>query len=363
MTRTAPGMTITEMVVPSSVDAPGAEEFLAMVDLGNQVCVLDAGTDDLYETPAEALPRWLDRTDDTYRGYIARSEDGDIIGAAFLRTSNEEGSTTAEADIAVLPPHVSSGVAAALLEHVQEEARRLGRRTLQVWTLHPVAPAARMLTPATGHGRVAATELSDVLTADGFVMEQVERTSTLALDGDLSLAERMLAEASAIAGDDYRVVSWTLPTPEHLREGYANVISRMATDVPSGDLVFEEEKWDAERVVRHDRVIADAGQMLSVAAVEHVPTGRIVAFNELVIGPDRSAVTHQYGTLVVKEHRGKRLGTIVKCANVLRWRDLAPDSPRICTFNAEENRPMLDINEAIGFVPASYAAGWQKKLS
>lgn len=354
-------LSISEMVIPASVDTPDAEEFLAMVDLANEICVVDASTHDLYEQPEEMLPRWLDRADATYRGYIAR-RGADIVGAAYLKTSNEAGSTTAEADLMVVPPHRESGVAQALLTRVEDEARLLGRTLLQVWTLHPATRSDRMLTPATGHGKVAATELSDLYAANGFMMEQVERTSTLALDGDLSLAERMLAEATAFAGDGYRVISWTLPTPEHLREGYGYVMSRMATDVPSGDLVFEEEKWDAARVVRHDKVIADAGQLLSVVAVEHVPSGRVVAFNELVIGPDRSGVTHQYGTLVVKEHRGKRLGTIVKCANLLRWREIAPQSPKICTFNAEENRPMLDINEVIGFVPASYAAGWQKKL-
>lgn len=35
-----------------------------------------------------------------------------------------------------------------------------------------------MLIPATGHGTVAATELSDLLSLNGFTMEQVERTST-----------------------------------------------------------------------------------------------------------------------------------------------------------------------------------------
>ncbi len=360
MTLLADELTITEMVVPASVDAPDAEDFVAMADLANEVCVADAATHDLHEQPQEMLPRWLDRSDSTYRGYIARRGPA-IVGAAYLKTSNEAGSTTAEADIMVVPPHRASGVAQELLHRVEDEAKLLGRTLLQAWTLHPAVSSGRMLTPATGHGSVSANELSDLLAQNGFTMGQVERTSTLAL-GDMSLVERMLAEATAFAGDEYRVIAWTLPTPEHLREGYGYVMSRMATDVPSGDLVFEEEEWDAARVVRHDTVIADAGQLLSVAAIEHMPSGRLVAFNELVIGPDRSGVTHQYGTLVVKEHRGKRLGTIVKCANLLRWRQIAPDSPKVSTFNAEENRPMLDINEAIGFVPASYAAGWQKRL-
>jgi hypothetical protein len=353
---------VTPMVVPAAADAPDATEFRAMVELGNQAAELDAGIDDLSDTPEEVLPSWLDQSDRIRRGFIAR-RGGEILGAASITTSTQPGTTAAEIELMFLPPHGSDGVAAVLLDRLEQEAGVLGRSILQAWTLHPAAGGERMLTPATGWGEVASTPLSDLLDAHGYALEQVERNSILPLHGTLHDTERRLAEAVAFAGPDYRVVSWTLPTPPELRSEYGSMIARMATDVPSGDLTMEEETWDDERVSRRDATFAAGGQTMSVAAVVHEPSGAMVAFNELNIGSDLTGVTHQWGTLVVKEHRGRRLGTIVKCANILRWQSIAPHSPKISTFNAEENRPMLDINERIGFVPASYAGAWQKRLS
>ncbi|WP_175986484.1 GNAT family N-acetyltransferase [Microbacterium tenebrionis] len=355
--------TITDLVIPSRADAEDGADFRAMVELSNRAAEIDAGIDDLSDTAEQVLPNWLDQTDRLRRGFVAR-KDGEVLGVAMITTATAEGTSSAELEFMMLPPQAQSGVGQALLERLEQAAREIGRTALMTWTLHPATPAGeRALTPATGWGDVSPTALSDLLAANGYLLEQVERNSILPLETPLDAVEVRLAEATAFAGPDYRVVTWTLPTPAHLRAGYGSVIARMATDVPSGDLQIDEEIWDEGRVARRDAKFLAGGHTVSVAAVIHEPSGDMVAFNELVIGADPAGVTHQGGTLVTKEHRGRRLGTIVKCANLLRWQDVAPDSPKISTFNAEENRPMLDINEAIGFVPASYAGAWQKRLS
>jgi len=158
-------------------------------------------------------------------------------------------------------------------------------------------------------------------------------------------------------------VSWFAPTPPEFVDGYAWMKSRMVTDAPAAGLEFDEEVWDAARVARHDALYTSSGRTLHVVAAQHIATGELCAFNELVIGKDKTEASHQEDTLVLADHRGHRLGMLVKCENLIAWRDIAPDSPRVLTYNAEENRPMLDINEAIGFVPIAYEGAWKKVLT
>ena len=72
------------------------------------------------------------------------------------------------------------------------------------------------------------------------------------------------------------------------------------------------------------RVYTDAGRPLQVTAAQHIDTGELCAFNELVVGKDRTEASHQEDTLVLKEHRGHKLGTLVKCAALLSWRAVRP---------------------------------------
>ncbi|WP_194398175.1 GNAT family N-acetyltransferase [Microbacterium atlanticum] len=356
-------LTVQPIPVPESPESADARLFLEMVRIGNAVCLNDAGHDYLREEPEEMLGSWQDQSDWTQLGFAAL-RGAEVVGVVTMMVSNQPDASTLEFDLMVDPPHRGKGAEELLLAEAEREARERGLAVIQTWTLHRPDRGGARLEPSTGWGSVPADDPQTRFALDsGFTLEQVERNSVFDLSGDFEPVRRMLADALAFAGDDYRPLEWTSPTPAEYVDGFAYALSRMSTDAPAGGLVIDEQHWDAARVERRDARLRAQGLTVSVAAVLHVPSGRIAAYNELAIAEDHTGATQQYGTLVLKEHRGHRLGTIVKCANLLRWRELVPESPRVSTFNAEENRHMLDINEAIGFAPASYAGAWKKVLA
>jgi hypothetical protein len=53
---------------------------------------------------------------------------------------------------------------------------------------------------------------------------------------------------------------------------------------------------------------------------------------------------------------------LLKVENLLLLQRSYPGHPGVLTWNAEENRAMLDVNEAVGFVPIGYEGAWRKDL-
>ena len=102
---------------------------------------------------------------------------------------------------------------------------------------------------------------------------------------------------------------------------------------------------------------------LLVMAAEHIPTRTLAAFTGFAAVPNTDEFVHQDDTLVIKEHRGKRLGMLVKTANLQRLAAERPSVRRVGTWNAEENSYMLSINVALGFRPAGGSGEWQLRLS
>ena len=346
--------------IPERIDAPDAADFVEMTRVRNEVYREIEGGNDSARTPQELLPHYRPSAHET-RVLLGVLVDGRLVGRVGVDIPHEEGSRVAYWQIELLRSHHGRGIGRAAYRLVEKTAIEHGRTVLQSWAQHSEAPGPRLDAP-TGFGSVPLDRAARFFLASGYTLEQIDRRSDLDLVSSRDTVDRLLDEARA-ASAGYRVVQWMAPTPREFREEFAWLKSRMSTDAPSAGMEIDEEAWDVERVIENDRRWTDGGRLVQVTAAQHEDSGRLVAFNELSIGEERTQATSQEDTLVLKEHRGHRLGLLVKCAGLVSWRDVAPDSPKVITFNAEENRPMLDINEAIGFVPVAYEGAWKKVLA
>jgi RimJ/RimL family protein N-acetyltransferase len=172
----------------------------------------------------------------------------------------------------------------------------------------------------------------------------------------LSAVEAEARDASA----GYELVTWRDRTPDALLDDRALLEQRMSTDVPHGDLPVEEEHWDAERVREYEAShVARGRTVLSAGAVRD---GRLVAFTDLQVPLAQPQRAHQGGTLVLREHRGHRLGARMKAAVLRDLLGTLPAVRRISTYNSEQNAPMVAVNEALGFRPAGHLSTWSLRL-
>ncbi len=178
---------------------------------------------------------------------------------------------------------------------------------------------------------------------------------------DVERLDRLHDDAVAYAGD-YDLLTWEDTCPDEYVDGFAYAAVAMSTDMPHAGIDVEAQTWDAARIrLQEDRRKAAGTHALTVAA-RHVATGRLVGYTTLLHDVAHPAAAHQEDTLVLHEHRGHRLGMLLKVLNLRRAEQNWPSVERIHTWNARENDPMLSINLALGFQVTSTESAWQRRL-
>lgn len=355
---TPAGVSFDRLIVPASVDADNAAEFCDMVRVRNIIYRQIRGDDDDAIAAAELLPHYQPTPSVERMLWLVRAY-GSVVGRVSIDLPQEPGATTARWLIELDESVHGRGIGSAAHSLVERTARSAGRTILATWSDHREIPGARYAA-RTGFGSIPRDRAASFLVSLGYELEQVDRRSDLALP----IAQRVVQElAHRATEDDYRILQWAPPTPNEHLVGMAHMKSRMSTDAPSGDLHVEPELWDEARMRRHDQTYLESGRIVLVTVAQHIPSGELVAFTELSVSREAGRPSSQEDTLVLREHRGHRLGMRIKLAALERWRDLAPHSPKVTTFNAEENRPMLDINEALGFVPVNYEGAWERRVT
>lgn len=356
---------VQRYVLPESLQEPEARPFIAASELSNLNLREIWGNDDHCHT---AETRFEGARPNGYEERVMfLAYDGDrVVGRALLDVPLTDNLQTCYADVVVHPAFRRRGVGTRLYAAVEEFAAGNQRTTLMGWTDHRAGfdITRDVLIPANGAGAFPAGSLAARFAgAAGFTLAQVDRCSVLPVGQEAQRLEILQAGAAATAGGDYAVVDWMDCCPPELLEQYAQLRQTMSTDVPMGELTWEEESWDGARVREEEERLKRQGGSSLVRAVLHRPTDRLVAHTVLERRAEKPEIVYQEDTLVLSAHRGHRLGMWLKTANLLAVGQAWPGAQRIYTWNAEENEHMLAVNVELGFVPAGYTAAWQKKLA
>ena len=357
MTASNP-VVIRELELPVSVGAAGWVDFATAMSIhfGNEA--LSYGTDELAFTAAEALPGYLDQEHEPTRLFVAR--DGKrMIGVGRYEVEPGDDPRTAWLMVDVLPGVRGAGVGTALSAKLNGIAATDGIRKAIVYAVSPYGPGERLVAP-TGFGSLPRDNAEvRFLLSKGYRLEQVVRGSRLALPTDV--AQKCTATL-ATAGSDFAVHNWVDSTPPRWREEMAALRQLMSTEEPNAGLDEPEDVWTVERLLEdEDRQTASPRTRL-FSVIEHVPSRTLAGFTTLSVPAEVDRTVSQEDTLVRREHRGHRLGMLLKLANLVQLHKRMPGHPAVITFNAEENRHMLDVNESVGFVPIGYEGAWRRDL-
>ncbi len=275
--------------------------------------------------------------------WLARQGDS-AAGWYRLELPSQENLDQARLDLMVHPAERQRGTGRALLQHAADRAAANGRSVLK--------GSARQSSPGEALARAAGAK-------PGLV--DIQRVLDVAsLDQAKRARLRGPAERAAAA---YSLVSWVGPVPEEFMGQVAAIYNAMG-DAPR-EPGSAAEQWDAERIRERVNDLRPRYGMHDYAvAARHDDTGELAALTEVAVDPDDPGWSHQVITAVTREHRGHRLGLLLKLAMMDLLATTEPQLERMETWNAESNEHMIAVNDALGYATfGAPAVCWQLEVT
>jgi GNAT superfamily N-acetyltransferase len=276
---------------------------------------------------------------------IAAVDDGQVLGSNQVLLPVLDNTHVAYMEILVRPAARRRGVGSALLDAGLELARTKSRSTVIIEVSMPL---------------VGRSEGRDFLGRRGFTTGIVERHRVLDLPLDHDRLDALAASAAPHHAD-YRLQTLGDVVPDEYMEGYCALQCAFNDEAPLGDLDVEAEVWDADRVRQTEARFRQQGRHLC-STVAFAPDGSMVALTDMSTSESQPTIGFQGGTLVLPEHRGHRLGLAGKVANLRRFQAAFPAVRAVHSWNAEENGPMVAINDTLGFRAVERLVEMQRKL-
>jgi GNAT superfamily N-acetyltransferase len=270
------------------------------------------------------------------------------VAVGALELTREDNLAFIEGNLFVDPVQRRRGYGSATLADLERCARELSRPTLVIFVIegsHEIGTGPNRAFAARHGYRVAE--------------EMVRRDLPWPRpDGEL---DHLWLEWSPFA-TDYDIISWNDGTPEELVDARAHLSAIMPAEAPHVDINVEVEHWDAARVRIHETTTDRMGRDLLVAAARHRDSGELVGYSELTVSREQPQTAYQWDTLVVRRHRGHRLGGLLKVATMRLLEAGGYDTKKITTMNSVLNTPMIAVNDALGAHIAGAMVAWRKDL-
>ena len=171
--------------------------------------------------------------------------------------------------------------------------------------------------------------------------------------------DRLHEEAAAVAAD-YELLHVVGSTPDELLDGMV-ALHEAINDAPA-DEGSEPDVWDVDRLRAYDETMARRRQTTYRVLARHVATGELAGMSLLCVDEFAPVVAAQEDTNVVREHRGHRLGLLMK-VDMVQWiADVRPEVAATETWNATDNHHMIAVNERLGCRVIAQQIGYRRTL-
>ena len=296
----------------------------------------------------EGFTNWWVHGGGPQQSWLARDDSGEPVGCYLLTLPEQENTAMAGCGLVVTPARRRAGYGTALLAHCADRARRASRSRLASTSstrtkLRDGSPGA-----AFAAARGASSGLAEVI-------------RTQDINADLLAGLASLRADAQQRSSGYDLLSWLGVTPDEHISQVTRVNATMA-DAPR-DTGVRPQTWDAGRIRKSEEIATSHGLRFYSVAARHSATGDFAALTQIVTDPDTPGWGIQQITAVLPEHRGHRLGLLIKIAMLELATGYEPGLRRILTGNAESNEHMIAINAQLGYAISDVYRSWDLGLA
>jgi GNAT superfamily N-acetyltransferase len=234
------------------------------------------------------------------------------------------------AEIVVHPDHRRRGHGSVIMNEVVRRTREASRNTIWVGTAEDDQGARKFVE---GFGF-------------SYASHDARRRQVLA-DVDQAAVQRLWSVAQQQAAA-YCLERFRPPTADEILGELVEVTAAI-NDAPMGDLTYEDEKFDLQRLQDFETALVGRGERAYRVIARDRQTGDVGGHTIVAIHPLRPEIAGQGDTAVARQHRGHRLGLLLKI-DMMHWlAEAEPQLKIIQTWNNVDNAFMINVNEALGY--------------